>query len=116
MLRQASRESGTGWRTSESGSGCPEQGRGSPLSRATSPRGISKSGQAGSAGLLGLQNSLQKPPGLGQDSLLELGIPREEGSIDLHGQKGQFRTGRGGAASIPLQLTIRNLFILFTHN
>lgn len=81
--RAASRESGTGCRTSGSGGGFPEQGGGSPLSGATSPRGIGKSGQAGSAGLLGLQDSLQKPPGLRQDSPLELGVPWEEGSIDL---------------------------------
>lgn len=32
---------------------------------------------------LGLQDSLQEPLGLGQDSLLELGVPWQEGSIDL---------------------------------
>lgn len=38
--------------------------------------------QVGSGGL-GLQNSLRRPPGLAQDSLLKHGIPLEEGLIDL---------------------------------
>lgn len=60
------------------------------------------------------QDSLQEPLGLGQDSLLKLGIPRQEGSIDLHGQKEQFRRKRGEASSISLQLEIENLYIPFT--
>lgn len=45
-------------------------------------------GRQGQQGLQGLQNSLQRPAGLGQDSLLKLGIPWEEGSVYLRSSWG----------------------------
>ena len=50
--------------------------------------------QVGSGGL-GLPNSLWRPPGLAQVSLLKHSIPLEEGLIDLEGWKEQFRMGKG---------------------
>ncbi|KAB1264194.1 hypothetical protein Cadr_000020131 [Camelus dromedarius] len=50
--------------------------------------------QVGSVSL-GLRNSLWGLPGLSQDSLLKLGIPLEEGLIDLEGWKEQFRMWKG---------------------
>lgn len=74
-------------------------------------------GQVGSlgrweaAGCQGTQ-SFQRSPGLRQDSLFKLSVPRKKGLIDLEGQKEQFimrmglGDGKGSASYMSLQLAI----------
>lgn len=83
--------------------------------RATEP--AQARGQVGSlgrweaAGCQGTQ-SFQRSPGLRQDSLFKLSVPRKKGLIDLQGQKEQFimrmgpGDGKGSASYMSLQLAI----------
>lgn len=81
----------------------PGQDRSAPLSQhspeaAQNKQGDSATWESGwreAAGCQGTRSSFQRPPGPRQESLFKFSIPREEGLIDLEGQKEKFRMGKG---------------------
>lgn len=88
-------------------SGWPRTGQERATESAQARGQVGSLGRWEAAGCQGTQ-SFQRSPGLRQDSLFKLSVPRKKGLIDLEGQKEQviIRMGKGSASYTSLQLAI----------